>query len=162
MRHRTRWHKRGLVITAAATAAFLASIPNTATSQTDVEFRGGYYSDVEEGFLGGGLVADLGNSWDLNPNLEWVLTDGYDYLTVNGDLHYDFNAQSSGPAIWAGTGLAVVHTSPDAPRGNDETDLGVNLVGGVGAKSGSVRPFMQLKGRVADNSETSVALGLRF
>lgn len=162
MKHRTRCKSRGLVITAATTVAFLASISSPATSQTDVEFRGGYYSDVEEGFLGGGLVADLGNSWDLNPNLEWVLTDGYDYLTVNGDLHYDFNAQSSGPAIWAGTGLAVVHTSPDAPARNDETDLGVNLFGGVGAKTGSVRPFMQLKGRVADNSETSVALGLRF
>lgn len=162
MLHRIRCKSPGLVLTAATTIAVLASIPMPATSQTDVEFRGGYYSDVEEGFVGGGLVADLGNSWDINPNLEWVLTDGYDYLTVNGDIHYDFNDQSSGPAIWAGTGLAVVHTSPDVPAGNDETDLGVNVFGGMGAKSGSVRPFMQLKGRVADNSETSVALGLRF
>ncbi len=162
MQHRTRCKSRGLVTIAAATVAVLASIPQRASSQTDVEFRGGYYTDVEEGFVGGGLISDLGNSWDINPNLEWVLTDGFDYLTVNGDVHYDFNAQSSGPAIWAGTGLALVHTSPDVPRGNDETDLGVNLFGGVGAKSGSVRPFMQLKGRVADNSETSVALGLRF
>ncbi|MEZ4654788.1 MAG: hypothetical protein R3E12_14685, partial [Candidatus Eisenbacteria bacterium] len=109
--------------------------------------------------------ADVGHSWDFNPNLEWVLTDGYDYLTVNGDLHYDFNRHSDGPAIWAGSGLAVIHTNVDRPTplsDNSNTDLGVNLFGGVGAKHGSVRPFMQLKGRLADNTETSVALGLRF
>lgn len=154
-------HHKPLLITSVLVASLIGSV---ASGQTDVELRGGYYSDAEDGFIGGGLLAGLGNSWSFNPNLEWVLTDGYDYFTVNGDFHYDFN-RSSGPAIWAGAGPAMIHTEIDrGPLLDDrsDNDLGMNIFGGIGAKYGSVRPFMQLKGRLADNSETSVALGIRF
>ena len=158
-----------LWIVCTASMLFAASIILTsspANAQTAVELRGGYYSDVEEGFVGGGFLTDLGNAWDFNPNVEWVLVDGYDYLTVNGDLHYDFTSgRGSGAALWAGAGMAWVHTALDnRPPGADRTndDVGVNLFTGIGARSGSVRPFMQLKGRIADDNETSFALGLRF
>ena len=143
-------------------ATLVVAVPVAARTQVDV--RGGYYTDAEEAFFGGGLVADLSGSWDFNPNVEWVLVDGYDYLTANADVHYDF-AASPNMALWAGGGLAVQRFDYDEsapPRANNDTDVGLNLLAGLGASQGSVRPYFQVKGVVADHSETSLGVGVRF
>ena len=147
---------------ATAALGLVAATAGVSHAHTDVELRGGYYSDVDEGFVGGGLLTSMGSGWDFNPNLEWVLVENADYMTVNGDVHYDFTRDSSAPAVWAGGGVALLHTETDGPRSVSDTDLGMNLFGGIGAKHGSVRPFFQVKGTLSDESETSLALGLRF
>ncbi len=145
----------------AVTAVLAAVVAGPAIAHTDGEIRGGYYTDVEDGFLGGGLLMPLADLWYFNPNLEWVFVDGYDYWTVNADVHRDLNP-GAGAAIWLGAGPALVVTNTDAPHSDAETDLGVNLFAGLGAKRGSVRPFTQFKVRLSDNSESSLAVGIRF
>lgn len=137
------------------------------------ELRGGYYFDTEEGFLGGGLVVPMAQEMSFNPNVERILVDNYDYFTVNGDFTYNFNAYEEAPNVWLGGGVAIIQTSWDYPsdcdsifcRRNgscDNTDVGLNLLGGIGTKTGSVRPFAQIKGRISDYEEVSLALGARF
>ena len=133
------------------------------SAHVDAELRGGYYTNADNGFLGGGFLTSVGQSWDFNPNVEWVLVDGFDYFTVNGDFHYDLDPTSS-TAMWVGAGGAIVVQDWDDrfSRARNDTDVGINLFGGIGAKRGDVRPFGQIKGLLADRSEGSLALGIRF
>jgi hypothetical protein len=137
----------------------LAIISAPAAGNVEGDLRGGYNTDVENGLIGGGVNADLGSSWDFNPNAEWVFVDGYDLWSVNADFHYDFNVD--GPALWLGAGPALIVTDFD-PSGPSDEDLGMNLLGGIGAKQGEVRPFGQVKVTLADNSSSAMAVGVRF
>jgi hypothetical protein len=48
------------------------------------------------------------------------------------------------------------------PGDDNEVDIGLNLLAGFGAQSGSVRPFLQGKAILMDDSEASIAVGIRF
>ena len=67
----------------------------------------------------------------FNPNFEYVLVgDGLNYMTINGDFHYDFPTRGS-TFVWAGAGLGLVRVDPDGPD-NSDTDPALNLFAGVG------------------------------
>lgn len=156
-----------LPVMALALAGLL--VPTLAQAQ-DIDFgvRAGYYSDVEEGFLGVEALRGFGRGghWFFNPNLEWVFIDGGDYATLNGDVHYDFD--TDGPfAVWVGGGPALVYNSFDRPRrrGDDdsETDFGFNLLAGIGtARRMAIRPYLQGKILLSDETEAVIAVGVRF
>ena len=55
---------------------------------------------------------------------------------------------------------ASVILRPAHSRGS-EIDPALNMLVGVGAKTGSYRSFVQLKGTVSDNSDAALAVGLR-
>ena len=144
------------------TGAFLilAAAP-AARADVDVDVRAGIYTDGSNGFLGAGVLWDVGQRgrWFANPNLEYVLVDNGNFFTINGDVHYDFKADAPF-AIWAGGGPAILFSDPE--DGDSETDFGLNLLAGIGAKEGSIRPFGQVKLIVADDSQLVFAFGLRF
>lgn len=145
-----------LTVTLLATVAAPA-----ARADVDIDLRAGIYTDGSDGFVGGGVLWDVGKpqSWYANPNLEYVFVDNGDFFTINGDVHYDFKVDEPF-AIWAGGGPAILFSDPD--QGDSETDFGVNLLAGLGAKQGSVRPFGQVKLIIADDSQLVFAFGLRF
>lgn len=137
----------------------LASAAAPAFAQVDFGVRAGYYTDVQEGFVGVEAITPIARSWFFNPNVEWVLMDGGDYFTINGDVHYDFRTGSP-TMIWAGAGLAVGYdnTGVDA-----ETDLGFNLIAGIGRRVETLIPYGQLKYTTAgDGNDFVIAGGLRF
>jgi hypothetical protein len=149
--------RRGAHTFTAALFAFalLALVPVAARAGMDVDLRGGYYADSELAYFGGGLLTGVSRNWYFNPNVE--IAPG-DLFTVNGDFHYDF-ASTSGASIWAGAGPAILV----ADRGDgSDTDVGLNLFMGVGAARGGLRPFGQLKGILADNSQFVLTGGVRF
>jgi len=158
---------RRLVVT---TIPFLLSLvvavlPARAHDRIAPEVRGGLYTETGDGFLGGGLLTAISPTWYFNPNAEAVFADG-SYVTINADVHKDLN-MGSGPAVWLGAGPALVVANTNDPDltnkpGESDLDLGLNLIGGVGAKYGSARPFGQLKYMVSDQNQFSMALGLRF
>ncbi|HKQ61832.1 MAG TPA: hypothetical protein VJS92_11095 [Candidatus Polarisedimenticolaceae bacterium] len=127
----------------------------------DVDVRGGYYADTEAGFVGGGWLGQFNpdRAWYFNPNAEFAFSGDMDRITLNGDVHYDFPSDHR-VAYWVGGGPAVLRNHPDV--GDDDTDLGLNLLAGLGFKQGSVRPFLQGKLTLSDDSEAVVALGIRF
>jgi hypothetical protein len=147
---------------ALAMALTLAALPAaTAEAQWDFGVRGGYYSDVEEAFLGAELLTPIGpGGWYFNPNVEYVFVDPGDLFSINGDFHYDFWQEGSWNA-WLGAGPGVIFRDTGRRRG-DETDLGLNLLAGIGARQGATRPYLQGKVVFADETEAVLAVGLRF
>ncbi len=139
---------------------FVAGVTlSTAGTGLDVDLRGGYYADIEEPMLGGGVLAQLSERWFINPNIEYVLVSNGELFTINGDVHYDFPFSDSAN-WWLGGGIALIHADPDF--GSDDTDVGANLLIGIGGTRGAVRPFAQGKLVLSDDSEATIAVGIRF
>lgn len=140
-----------------------------APAAADIDFgiRGGVYDDANAGFVGAELLTGVTGRWFFNPNVEYVFVDNGSLWTLNADAHYDFPSRN-GLALWAGGGPAVIFREVDPPRGCprcqgvDETDIGLNLLGGVGLVRGGVRPYLQGKLVLADDNEAVLAVGLRF
>lgn len=142
-----------------------AAGPAAAQNPWDFGIRGGVYTDHSDPFVGVELLTRLGSSpWFFNPNVEVVFPDNGDLITVNGDFHYDLPVEAP-VYVWLGGGPAIVFSDRDhGPNANDsETDVGFNLLAGVGFLKGqAVRPYVQGKILVSDESEAVLAFGVRF
>jgi hypothetical protein len=146
----------GLVIAACS----IVALPIGAHAQ-DLGVQMGYYFDSEAISVGFGVLKSLSDTrpaWYFNPNAELIVGDNRDMAAFNADFHYDF-ATEGDVAVWAGAGPAVYLIEQPF---DDDLEVGLNFLAGFGAKSGSVRPFVQGKAVLMDNSEGSIALGLRF
>src|SRR5689334_8875388 len=141
--------------------AGLFLVPSLAAA-ADIDFgvRGGLYSDAEAGFLGAELLTGITRNWYFNPNLEYVFVDDGDLYTLNLDAHYDFNTRSPF-YVWAGAGLAAIFSETDPPRfcrnceSEDETGVGFG-------KGQALRPYVQGKVILSDETEAAIAVGIRF
>jgi hypothetical protein len=142
-------------------AAWTIGVGSAMASGVDTDIRAGVYTDADAVGFGAGVLTPVSSDrrWYFNPNLEVGFGDRENLIAMNGDFHYDFS-QSSSMSVWMGAGPAFLITDPS--EGNSRTDVGLNLLTGVGAKNGSVRPFGQLKGIVSDNSQVVLQGGLRF
>ena len=157
-------HARWLAVGIAGLALVglgLIAAPRMAGAAVEGDVRAGVYPDVDGVAVGGGVLAPVGNSgrWYFNPNLEVAMGDTRDIIAMSGDFHYDFAEQGSA-SFWMGAGPAVLVT--DRQVGSTDTDLGVNVLTGVGARHGDVRPFAQVRGTVANSSQVTLAAGIRF
>jgi hypothetical protein len=144
-----------------AIVGVLASVPSPARAGTDYDLRLGVYTDASAFALGAGLISGVGSStsWYFNPNLEMAFGNDAKVVTLNGDLHYDF--ASSGPmSFYAVAGPAIVYVNPEFS--DSETNLGLNLFGGVTGVRGASRPFVQIKGILSDDTELALMGGIRF
>ena len=149
-----------------ASVALLAllAIALTATqsrAETNADLRAGVYTDAGAFGLGGGVLTSIGttSSWYFNPNLEAAFADRRNVVTLNADFHYDVPTTSSW-SMYMGGGPAVLMRHSDG--GGTRSDAGVNLIGGAAGTQSSVRPFMQLKGTLSNNSELAFMGGVRF
>lgn len=134
--------------------------PGAAAGDVDGDLRVGLYSDASELFIGGGLLTHMTGDWYFNPNVEWVFVDNGDLATLNADFHYDL-AQRRDASFWLGGGPALVFR--ENRFGDDETDFGVNLLGGVSFLTDRyVRPYFQAKILISDDTEGVIAFGIRF
>jgi hypothetical protein len=150
------------VATAVALGFFaLASAPSAA--EVDVGVRGGYYTDVGDPFLGADLLMRIADTrWFFNPNLEYVFVDPGDLATVNLDAHYDLDTDNDDFYAWLGGGPAVIFRDDESRGDDDDTDLGINLLGGVGWQLEAMVPYVQAKAIIADDNEVVLAVGVRF
>jgi len=139
--------------------AALVSAP--AFAGVDFGGRAGAYTDETRAFFGAELLTSLDDkhSWYANPNVEFAFADTSDLTTLNGDFHYDIDTRGR-YAVWFGGGPAVLFT--DRELGDDDSDVGLNLIAGFGAKRGDARPYFQGKVIVADDPTAVVAVGVRF
>jgi hypothetical protein len=158
----TAWVVRILAI-----AGFLFLVPGLAEAQIDFGVRGGLYSDADAGFLGAELLVPITREWFFNPNYEYVFVDNGDLSTLNLDVHYDV-LRGRPYYAWLGGGAAVIFSKDEVLgcrncRSDSSTDLGLNLLAGLGFGRGqAIRPYVQGKVTISDNTEASVAVGLRF
>ena len=135
----------------------------SAPAFADVDFggRAGAYTDETRAFFGAELLTPLDSthSWYANPNVEFAFADTSDLTTLNGDFHYDLDTQGR-YAVWFGGGPAVLFNDRDFA--DDDSDVGLNLLAGFGAKRGDARPYLQGKFIVADDPTAVIAVGVRF
>jgi len=144
----------------ALAAAILVALPAAAQADPKFGVRVGYYTEAEDPFIGAELLFRIVPEIYFNPNVEVVLVDNGRYLTANGDFHYDFYSRRR-TFLWLGAGLAVLNRDPEGPADGD-TDLGLNLLGGIGARRGRVIPYAQAKVILKSDTEFVIAVGLRF
>lgn len=156
-RHSRSIHRLTLI----AVLGALLLVPARAKAGTDFGVRAGVYTDESDAFVGLELLSRLsGSQWFFNPNLESVFIDHGNLFTFNADFHYDF-ATSGQFNVWLGGGPALIVRDPD--RGSSKTDPGLNILAGVGFNPHSaVRPYIQGKAILSDNSEAVFAVGVRF
>jgi hypothetical protein len=84
-----------------------------------------------------------------------------DVITFNFDFHYDFPV-SGNYYLWAGAGPAILYNNPDGPRESD-TDFAADFLLGIGfGRDSNVVPYIQGKLIAADDSDFSIAFGVRF
>lgn len=131
-------------------------------SRADVGARVGYMFDAEALSIGMEMLnsLDSNHEWYFNPNVEMAMGDERNVAAFNGDFHYDFDTQSD-TAVWVGGGPAMLITDPERDADTD-VDPALNLLMGLGAKSGQYRPYAQVKGILSDNSDVALAVGIRF
>lgn len=79
------------------------------------------------------------------------------------DFHYDLPTWRAPYYLWLGGGPALVLRDDGRSDDGNETDLGVNLIAGIGfGKGQALRPYVQGKVLVSDETEAALAIGLRF
>ena len=144
----------------ALAAAIALAAPAAARADPRFGVRFGYYTEAEAAFLGAEMLFRVVPEIYFNPNVEAVFVDDGHSFTINGDFHYDFRAGRRTSA-WLGAGLAVVNTDPEGPAEGD-TDVGLNLLAGIGARRGRVIPYAQAKVILKSDTEFAIGVGLRF
>lgn len=154
---------RRMFLLAGACALSGGLIVSPALARPDFGVRGGAYSEETGAFLGAEALfgVDSAHHWFGNPNLEHAFVDDGDLTTASFDFHYDF-LTTKPYTVWAGAGPTVIFKDGEAFAGEDDTDAGVNLLVGVGAKKGDVRPYGQMKVIVADDTQAVLGAGIRF
>jgi hypothetical protein len=144
-----------------AAAVVLLAVPAPASAgDTKFGVRGGYYTDIGEPFLGAEVLVPVARRIYFNPNFEYVFVEDLNYWTLNGDFHYDFPTHRP-YYVWAGAGVGLLRVDPPGAD-NSDTDVGLNLLAGVGFKTGSVVPYFQAKVILKNGSEFALGFGVRF
>ena len=169
LRRRPRLQRLGSAACSALalTALLVLLAPVAAEGQVDFGVRGGVYTDDQDPFAGVELLGSFdGTRWYYNPNVELVFVDNGDLVTANADFHYDLPADTPFD-VWLGAGGAILFRDYDDDRFgrsvDSETDAGLNLLGGLGFNpGGDVRPYVQGKLLLSDDSQAVLAFGLRF
>jgi len=129
-----------------------------AEAQTRFGVRGGVYLDQDDPFVGAHVVHKIQRGWMFNPNFEYVFVEPGSMFTINADLHYDLPSRSS-TVFWLGGGLGISHFSV---RDFNNTDTGLNLLMGASFGRRGAIPFVQVKVRVADDSQLVLGGGVTF
>jgi hypothetical protein len=135
-------------------AVFLAS----EASAGDLSLRAGAYTDADAFFLGIEYRTPVSGRWHAAPNFELALPGDGTYFSANADLHYVLSAQGR-LRPWLGAGIGLYARDHD-DHGSD-TDVGLNLIGGLGLRA-QLDPYVQLKVAVKSDTALVLGFGVRF
>lgn len=134
------------------------SLAGAQTGQTYVGPRITYNFDYEEVAIGAQLGLPLTSALDFYPSLDIFLVDEGSLLGFNGDLKFRPGMTGSSP-LYVGGGLNLSRRSIND---RSDTEPGLNLFGGLEGRSGSIRPFVEVRATLADRSTVQLSGGLNF
>ncbi len=150
------------LLCAVALAAMLG-VPASVSAQVTAGPMLAYHTDLEAVGVGAFLGVPLASIEGLSivPSFIWYFPDGGDYFEVNGDAVYTFMVSADSPVQpFALAGLNIARVSPDF--GDSNTDVGLNLGGGVNFVAGSLTPFAGAKFEIQDQTSFVIFGGLSF
>lgn len=158
---------------ASCVAVLLALGPGAAPLQGQAAFGGQVVAGTEQDFGVGGRVA-FGLS-ELAPELEGAaefnlfFPDGpTDFWEINGNILYAFPLRNTRSVLpYAGGGLNIARIDFDSPGDEDEfrdenTEVGLNLLGGVRFPSRTVAPYVEARGVISDADQLVFTFGVLF
>lgn len=91
--------------------------------------------------------------------------EGLDYLEINGNLTYDFPLENQDVRPFALLGLNVARASVEIPgelESSDDTEIGLNLGGGVAFDLGSFRPSVGARAEIGGGEGFVIFFTLPF
>jgi hypothetical protein len=134
---------------ALAVAAALVAVPGFAQAQATLGPTLAFHNDFDFG-VGAALTMPLeGIDERVGVLADFIIFfpgDNVDYLEFNGNLTYDFAIEDSSIVPFALAGLNIARYSIDVVGvSGSETNLGLNLGGGVKFTAGNLRPTVGLR-----------------
>lgn len=165
---------RGFAAGAALALAAAVATPSAAHAQLGFVVQGSYGLDYEALGVGGGVRFGLGsltakNGIRAEATFDYFLTD--DPLTVwevNGNALMDIKSVKG---LYAGAGINYTHSSIDdngvcgafgVACDLSNSDVGLNLIGGMNFGSSKARPFAQARLELGGGSQLILTGGIRF
>lgn len=148
---------------AAIFAVALLALPGTARGQ-DVQLgpQLSVADDVDLG-LGGRAVFNVGDpgGWEGIGSFDVFFPDSdIDYWELNGNLVYNFPVEETRTFFpYLGGGLNVAHASAGTA---DDTELGLNLVGGGKFDAEGMTPFVEARVEIEGGEQFVITGGLLF
>lgn len=126
--------------------------------------RVGVTSDPDQLRFGGQIdLGDIAPNLMLVPNLEIGVGDNVTTTAPTMDLDYRFRSDFEAWAPYVGAGVGPIFYSPRF--GNDHTNLGVYVQGGIAKQMSSISPgrfFMEMRAGVANSPDVALTLGWTF
>jgi hypothetical protein len=116
----------------------------------------GYAFDFDQTLVGGQLALPIARQLDFYPSLDWYSASGSPDFSLNFDLR--IRPPRASQTWYLGTGLNLLYA--DALSGDSETNF--NIEGGLETRSGSVRPYFELRAIVGNGSALQLVGGLYF
>lgn len=148
--------------------AALFAGPGVAAAQTvDLGALGGWGSDFDW-MLGGRVTAGLPvENVDLEAVGEFEYffpnEDNVDYWEINLNVNYLVPMQSQIIQSYVGAGLNIARISVDTPVGSgDETEIGLNVLGGLRGTTAKVKPFGELRFEIGGGEQFVFIAGVNF
>ncbi len=145
--------------------AFTAS--SSAFGLSGIGFRGGF-ADPEglDGtvVLGGHMeFEERGTRLHLQPNLLYWSSDHVSNVNPNFDLYYHFRpAGTVAPFLGAGFGLHFIRVDLPRHEDDDETNVGLNIFGGILFPGRTVDFFIEGRVALSELDTTSIQGGVTF
>jgi hypothetical protein len=156
------------LLSAVALVGMLA-VPGSAEAQaqTVIGGVGAYYDDLEAFGIGAYVAIPVPQVYDglsINPNFVFFFPDNGDYWELNGDVVLSFPLEDDSPIIpFALGGISIGRSSFDAfGVSASDTDIGLNLGGGVVFPLETVRPVAGAKFEIRDNTGFVIFGGVGF
>ncbi len=102
--------------------------------------------------------------WRFAGSFDLFLPDGpLEYWEVNANILRSFRIAGSDVAPYVGGGMNLAHMSVDGVPNSDDTDLGINLAGGLRFNTGTrISPFFELRVELSGGEQAVLTAGLLF
>jgi hypothetical protein len=144
-------------ILAVLVAVVVAAVPHEAQAIVGADIRGGFYTEPDDFFLGGGVRIGAA-MLEVVPNFEYVFVSDQTWFTLNLDGQYSLIPFGLG-SFWVGAGLGMFSIKPK--DGDTNTEGLVNLLAGLGLNV-PLKPYAQAKYIITKDSQVVLSLGVRF
>jgi opacity protein-like surface antigen len=143
---------RKLVTALAVTGALVAGVEE-ASAQVQIGAQVNIATDTDLG-IGARVLFGLDQlvvGMEGIASFDYFFPDGFDFWELNGNVVVPVPiTESFEPYLGGGLNLAFISSELDVPGDDDsDTEIGLNLVGGMKFATTNFRPFVEVRGTIA-------------